>query len=341
MTAVATDRSDPTPDMFVIRAPHGGSMEIPLAVDERMDPYSALTSPAEIRSYYEREGYVVIRRAIPEALCDEARQAFAREVKPYRGYIYRQASAVPEKNVFTEHAHVLNSLLNIQSLDRRRFPRFRDAGLRIITHEAVRRALLGLLGESGTLVQSMYFDGNPSTWAHQDTYYLDSSDRGRMTAAWIAMEDIHAGAGRFFVYPRSHTIDMVKNGGDFDIAFNHDRYKKLVIDTIRAHGLTCRAPALRKGDVLFWAARTIHGSLETRSHHSRASFTAHFVPSSTKLLQFETRPRALKIHQVNGVSVHHPKDQNRALNRGVLYLETRFPDAFQFAKRLAVKALTR
>jgi phytanoyl-CoA hydroxylase len=329
------------PDGFSIQAPHGEQINIPLAFDARTDPYFALASPSQIRSYYDTEGYVVIRDAIPAGLCDEARSAFASEVKPYRGYIYRQASAVPEKNIFTDHGHVINSLLNVQDLDRRHFHRFRDAGMRIVTHDAIQRAVQTLLAEGGKLVQSMYFDGNPATWAHQDSYYLDSTDRGRMTAVWIAVEDIHPGAGRFFVYPRSHRIDMAKNGGQFDVAFNHDRYKQLVIDTIRSHGLTCRAPALRKGDAMFWAVRTIHGSLETRTHHSRASFTAHFVPESTTLLQFETRPRKLKIRMINGVPVHQPKDQNKPINRGILYLEITFPRAFQAAKRLAVKALTR
>jgi phytanoyl-CoA hydroxylase len=340
-TGPASETAGIAPNTFSIGAPHGGSINIPLAFDPRSDPYLALDTDAKIRSYYDTEGYVVIRGAIDPGLCDEARAAFANEVKPYRGYIYRQASAIPEKNIFTEHGHVLNSLLNIQDLDRRRFPRFRDSGVRIITHASIQRAVRILVGESGKLTQSMYFDGNPATWAHQDAYYLDSTDRGRMTAVWVAAEDIHPGAGRFFVYPRSHLIDMEKNGGGFDVAFNHDRYKKLVIDTIRSHRLTCRAPALRKGDLLFWSVRTIHGSLETRTHHSRASFTSHFVPESTTLLQFETRPRKLNLHLVNGVQVHHPKDQNQPLNRGILRLETTFPRAFQATKRLAVKALTR
>lgn len=326
---------------YSIRAPHGEMIEIPREVDEREDPYLRLKGMDDIRAYYEAEGYVIIRGAIPAALCDEARAAFAREVRPYPGYIYRQATAVPEKNVFTEHGHVLNSLLNIQDLDRRAFPRFRAAGLRILTHEGVQRVVRGLFGEGGTMVQSMYFEGNPATWAHQDTYYLDSTEIGRMAAVWVAVEDIHPGAGRFYVYPRSHLIDMAKNGGDFDIAFNHDRYKSLILDTIRSHNLVCRAPALRKGDLFFWAARTMHGSLETTSNRSRSSFTGHFVPSSTRLLQFQSRPRRMKIRDVHGVPVHHPKDQNLLTNRIMLDLETSFPTAFHRAKQLAIKVVTR
>lgn len=325
---------------FRIRAPDGAWIEIPHAVDDHADPYAAL-SPAERRAYYEAEGYVVVRGLIPAAACDDARRAFTREIRPYKGYIYRQASAVPERNVFTEHGHVVNSLLNIQDLDARRFPDFRRSGMSILTHDRLRDEVRNLLGESGTIVQTMYFEGNPATWAHQDTYYLDSTSLGRMIAAWIAVEDIAPGAGRFFVYPRSHLVDMARNGGDFDIAFHHDRYKQLVLDTIRTQQLACRAPALRKGDVIFWAARTIHGSLETNAAASRCSFTAHFVPSSTGLMQFQTRPRRLKLRTVNGVPVHHPKDQSLLQNQAILLLETRFPRAFREAKRLAIKALTR
>jgi len=329
------------PPGFSIRAPHGETIRIPFDVDERTDPYLQLRSPAQRRDYYDAEGYVIVRGAVPPALCDEARAAFAREVKPFGGFIYRQATAVPERHVLDAHGHMLNSLLNIQDLDRRRFPAFREAGMRILTHDGVQRVVRTLLGEGGTLVQSMYFDGNPATWAHQDSYYLDSTTIGRMVAVWVAVEDIHPGAGRFYVYPGSHAIDMAKNGGDFDIAFHHDRYKQLVLDVIRRHGLVCRAPALRKGDLFFWNAKTIHGSLETRGPHARSSFTGHFVPSSTGLLQFQTRARRMKLHDVNGVPVHHPKDQNHLWNRALLGLETTFPTAFQRAKKMAIKAVTR
>jgi phytanoyl-CoA hydroxylase len=328
-------------DTFAIKAPDGKTIAIPRAVDDRTDPYLRLTDPAQVKAYYDAEGYVVVRNLVPAALCDEAKRSFEREVKPYPGYIYRQATAVPEKHVFTEHGYMMNSILNIQDLNRRSFPGFVHAGMQILTHDAVKGAVQNLLGEPGKIIQTMYFDGNPATWAHQDTYYLDSAQLGRMTAAWIAVEDIAPGAGRFFVYPKSHRIDMAKNGGDFDIAFNHPRYKQLVLDTIKSPGLECRAPALRRGDVLFWAARTIHGSLETRGSASRASFTGHFIPASAGMLQFQTREKPLLLRTINGVPVHHPKDQNLVRNQAVLALETTFPKAFNLVKRTAIKVLTR
>ena len=283
-----------------------------------------------------------LRGLLPQGLCDRATASFEAEVKPFEGFIYRQASGNPEKHVFSDEGFILNPILGVQSLDPRRFPGFRQVGLELLAHANMQRAVSIILGEPGKLVQSMYFDGNPVTWPHQDTYYLDAEQIGRMTAAWVAAEDIAPGAGRFFVYPKSHLIDMAKNGGTFDIAFHHERYRELVKQVIREQGLVCRAPALSKGDVLFWAAKTIHGSLRTtQPTRSRRSFTAHFIPDRSRFLQFQTRIRPLKTELVNGMRVHHPKDQSSAANRLVLFVETRFPRTFQTTKRAAIKLVTR
>jgi phytanoyl-CoA hydroxylase len=319
----------------------GRQIEVP-AAEEDDDRYFVLDQIADLRKYYDENGYVVVRGLLPQGLCERATASFEAEVKPFQGFIYRQASGNPEKHVFSNEGLILNPILGVQSLDRRRFPVFRQAGLELLTHANMQRAVSIILGEPGKLVQSMYFDGNPVTWPHQDTYYLDAEQIGGMTAAWVAAEDIAPGAGRFFVYPKSHVIDMAKNGGTFDIAFHHQRYRELVKQVIRERGLVCRAPALSKGDVLFWAAKTIHGSLPTiQPTRSRRSFTAHFIPDGSRFLQFQTRIRPLNTELVNGMKVHHPKDLSNAANRLVLFVETRFPRTFQMTKRAAIKFVTR
>jgi phytanoyl-CoA hydroxylase len=339
--AVYTESKRSFPCLYGIADFSGRKIEIPVA-EEDDHPYFVLDQAADIRKYYNENGYVVVRSLLPPGLCDHATTSFEAEVKPFDGFIYRQASANPERHVFTNEGFMLNTILNVQSLDRRHFAGFRQAGLDLLTHASMQRAVSTILGEPGKLVQSMYFDGNPVTWPHQDTYYLDAEEIGRMTAAWIAAEEIAPGAGRFFVYPKSHLIDMAKNGGNFDIAFHHERYKELVKQVIREQGLACRAPALNRGDVLFWAAKTIHGSLRTTEPtRSRRSFTAHFIPDRSRFLQYQTRVRPLKTALVNGMKVHHPKDLSKSGNRAVLFVETRFPRAFQMAKRAAIKLVTR
>jgi phytanoyl-CoA hydroxylase len=328
---------------FAIAAPDGKLINIPIRVDDATDPYLKLQSPTEIRDYYNQHGYVVLRGVMPTEVCDRARAAFNQQAKPYQGYMYRQTSSGDaEKHRFSEDGYLLNSILNVQDLGDPALAEFKQASLDVITHQHMYNAAKTILGEPGIIVQSMYFEGNPATWAHQDSYYLDATEIGKLTAAWIALEDIQPGAGRFYVYPGSHKIDMAKNGGDFDIAFSHDRYKKLVVKIINKFNLECRAPALRKGDVLFWNSKTIHGSLQTaQPQFSRSSMTAHIIPCSTGFLQFQTRERKLNLKKIGAFSVNCPKDLENWRNRIVFDLETRFPKAFKTVKKLAIKLVTR
>ncbi len=327
-------------NLFSIKSPVNNEIKIPINVDEKDDIYNKLKTATDIRNYYDENGYVVLRNLIPSELCEQAHSFFQTEVKPYNGYLYRQASGNPEQHIFTYHNYMLNSLLNIQDLSTHRFPNFKKLGLSILTHKNVHEAVCTIFGESAKIIQTMYFEGNPATWAHQDTYYLDSSELGRMTAAWVAVEDIQPGAGRFYIYPGSHKIDISQNGGDFDIAFNHLRYKQLVLDIINKYQLECRAPALRKGDVLFWNAKTIHGSLETsQPQYSRSSLTAHYIPASTQHLQYQRQIRSRNLKQIASFQVEHPKEQDKLKNQIILYLETHFPQQFQQLKRIMIKAI--
>lgn len=318
--------------------PLGEPLKVPTSIDEATDTYLALKADNDIKKYYDDNGYVVRRNLIPTELCDKILRHFREEVKPYKGHIYRQASANPEKHKFTEHNYMLNSILNIQSVNSNTFPDFRSTGIDILTQENLQQVFKILMGEPGKATQSMYFEGNPTTWAHQDCYYLDSEKVGEMIGMWLALEDIHPGGGRFYIYPTSHKIDLRKNGGDFDIAFNHDKYKVLVKRIIKDFDLKCVAPVLRKGDVLFWGSKTIHGSLMSfEPENSRNSITCHYIPESTRFMQFQSIVKPLLLKKINGVNVNFPKDLDVAKNRAILKVETTFPKAFQFAKKVAIK----
>ena len=326
--------------MFDIQGPAGEMLSIP--TDRTEDQaYFTPDQTREAREYLAEYGYTVIRGLVPKGMCQAANLTVRDELAAYRGYLYRQTTANPELHVFNDRGFLMNPIQNVQDVPSAQLGRFRSTTLDILTHANVQRLLETLFDEPGKLVQSMYFQGNTATWAHQDTYYLDSEDIGTMVAGWFALEDIKPGAGRFFVYPKSHLIDMTRNGGDFDYAFNHDRYKKLVIDLINRLELKCSAPALEQGDALFWNAKTIHGSLETRqSEYSRASLTAHYIPESARFLQFQSRIKPLHLREYNGMQVNHPKSLDSVSKRMILNIETSFPRSFRFAKKVAVKFVT-
>jgi phytanoyl-CoA hydroxylase len=329
--------------MIELRTPRGLKAAVPESLSEDPSPRFALAQREALRSYYRDNGYVVVRGLIPPADCDRLRSLWANEVKPSQGYIYRQATAKAERHVFNEQGWVMNPILNLQSVDPRRYPEFRDFAVRrILTAPGLVQAFKVLLGEPPKIVQSMYFEGNSATWEHQDSYYLDSEHIGTMTAAWIALEDIAATAGRFFISPRSHQIDLGRQSVRNNIADNHEVYIQSVVQKMQELGLAIRAPCLQRGDVLFWNAWTIHGSLATQDpNHSRTSVTCHAIPESHRFLQLQSRIMKLDLMQANGINVHCPKDLRRPKNRAIFYFETHHPDTFYWAKRMGIRWLLR
>ncbi|MBV9784583.1 MAG: phytanoyl-CoA dioxygenase family protein [Acidisphaera sp.] len=234
-------------------------------------------NPAVLRGDFERDGYAVVRGAVPATLCAAATAAFDREVRPDRGYFMRHQSGELERHVFTEHGFMKYPIMNVQDLSEARFRGFRTAALAALTHEGVQRAVAAILGEPAKLIHTMYFDGNQTTWAHRDGSYIDAQSGG-MIGLWLALEDIHAGAGRFFVVRRSHRHEVM---GEQGADPNGPEYKALMAKFVAEGPLEVVAPALRQGDLILWTSRTIHGSLPTTEPgYSRKSFTGHYVGAS-------------------------------------------------------------
>ncbi len=290
--------------MIALKTPRGLSVKVPELPQEDPSPKFNADDRRSIKTYYDANGYVIVKSLFEADACDQIRRLWDTEIKPSRHFIYRQATARAEKHVFNAQHWVMNPILNLQSVDPKLYPRFRSfATENILTAKALGETFRTLFGgENPKIVQSMYFQGNSATWEHQDSYYLDSEKLGAMAAAWIALEDIVASAGRFFVCPRSHQLDLGKQKVGNNIADNHEVYIQSVVAKICEKGLEIRAPLLNKGDVLFWNAWTIHGSLDSQDlEHSRSSITCHAIPDSHRFLQLQTRILPLDLDVVNGI----------------------------------------
>ena len=292
-----------------------------------------------ILEYYRDNGYVVVRGCIEPEVCDEVRSLWEREVKPFKGYMYRQATQKAEQHVLNDKGWVMNPVLNLQSVDPVSFPEFRATATRkVLANRRLAEVFKLLLGDTPKVVQSMYFEGNSATWEHQDSYYLDSEQVGTMAAAWIAIEDISADAGRFFVCPGSHKMDLIRQQRANNVADSHDAYIEQVVERIRAEQLEIRAPCLKKGDVLFWNAFTIHGSLDSQDvAHSRSSITCHAIANAHRLLQFHTRTFDLPTEEIDGTRVFRPKDLARRKNKFVFGIEKNFPGPFYALKKFVIR----
>lgn len=329
--------------MLSLRTPNGLRVDTPETLAEDPSPRFGVDEPDAIRTYYGVNGYVVVKGLLPAVDCDRMRALWDSEVKPFDGKMYRQATARLEAHRLNGKGWVMNPILNLQSVDPSKFPDFRrHAREQILSAVHLHRVFHTLFGEPGKIVQSMYFEGNSATWEHQDSYYLDSEHMGSMAAAWIALEDISATAGRFFVCPESHKLDWKRQSAVDNIATRHEVYVQSVVNHMRQSGADVRAPALRKGDVLFWNGLTIHGSIDSHDpNHSRSSITCHAIPCSHRLMQFQTRFSDPETETVCGVRIHAPKDLARRHHRIIRAIEGRAAAPFYALKQAAIRALIR
>jgi phytanoyl-CoA hydroxylase len=271
-------RSRSTPESETLRVLPRSTVLVQPAGSGDGDPYPLLSQPQAFRAWFEREGYILVRGAIPARLCQAGIDAFRASVLNDRiGFFERHVSGKFERHQYTPAGYMKYPIMNLQDLPGRRHAGFRRAALNILTHPAIQRVLAVLTGEPARCVHTMYFDGNQTTWAHRDGHYIDSGHDGQMIGVWVAAEDIHPDAGRFFVLPRSHRMRVPGEEGDPNSA----AYKARMADFVRDGPLDCVAPVLQQGDLLLWTSMVIHGSLPTSDERwSRRSFTAHYVPVS-------------------------------------------------------------
>jgi phytanoyl-CoA hydroxylase len=273
-----------------MRLPREEILFFPRNGDE-FDQYPSPQQPQTFKAWFEREGYILVRNAVSEKLCQAGVEAFQQEVlQDRKGFFERHASGKYERHVITEAGFMKYPIMNLQDLAGQKYPKFKKAGLDLLTQKNIQSAISILFDEPGRMVHTMYFDGNQTTWAHRDGHYIDSQQEGSMIGVWIAGEDIHPDAGRFYILPRSHRSAVPGELCDP----NSTDYKNRMAEFVRDGPLDCIAPLLRAGDMLMWNSLIIHGSLPTADlRYSRRSFTAHYVPASHKF-QWNVREAASK-----------------------------------------------
>ena len=65
--------------------------------------FSGVEQLKEGFKYYKENGYVIIKDILKDKEVNELLLAWNKEIKTYKGYLIRQNSSRPEKNIFNEH----------------------------------------------------------------------------------------------------------------------------------------------------------------------------------------------------------------------------------------------
>jgi phytanoyl-CoA hydroxylase len=232
----------------------------------------------QVKDYYEENGYVIIKNAIPENTITDFINKY--EVfKHSKNYYFRsQDTNRPEKLAVNDEGFIENSILNpIELLFQKEFC---QSAAQIICSDSVSNVLKALTSkQKHTIWQTMFFDKSTGTVAHQDHYYLDSNPPGNLVACWYALEDIHEDAGAFFVVPKSHKGPLISRSNDVPLFSDHSEYTSKIQNLIQEYNYQPQPMCLEKGSVLFWHPFLVHGAFQNvNPNYSRKSFTAHFLP---------------------------------------------------------------
>lgn len=227
--------------------------------------------------YYSAFGYFLAKSLLPTDAIDALADEYRSSVKPSNWPMLRQNTNY-EENKLDEYGALTNPLLNAHRfhLEKKEFSSFAEKLLLLGCHSKLHEALVSLtMLPEHRLMQSMLFE-QAVTPAHQDWVYLDTLPNGHLTAAWVALEDIHEDAAKFFVVPGSQSMrhffeeSAVRDGSylkDFGKIFDQQYKNQMYV------------PSMKKGDVLFWNSRLIHGSIPGKDpRRTRLSLAIHTIP---------------------------------------------------------------
>ncbi len=237
----------------------------------------------EIQTYFQENGYVVIRNVISEEQIGFFMENYER-FKSAKSYFYRsQDTNRGEQVAINEQGFIEHSILNPTDLVFQK--RLRTSVANIIYSSAISQLLTTITErQQHTVWQTMFFDKSTGTVAHQDHYYLDTEPAGNLIACWFALETIEIDAGPFFVIPKSHKGPVISSQLGSKFA-DHKEYVAKMQQLIDENNYRPQPMPLEKGSILLWHPYLVHGAFQNLNPlHSRKSFTAHYIPEGyTKL----------------------------------------------------------
>ena len=96
--------------MIELQTPRGLSVNVPETRDEDQSPHFEAHDRKAIAEYYAANGYVIVRDVVSQRDCDRIRQLWEQEVKPNRGFMYRQATAKAERHETNARGWIIGNM---------------------------------------------------------------------------------------------------------------------------------------------------------------------------------------------------------------------------------------
>lgn len=252
----------------------------PALLDGKRDLGLIDTAEYALLQTWIRDGYAILRGAIPPALCDRVRDDAERAVSGELS-LYREMAGEDGIKVVPAAGSRQGKLMDLYAKS--------EAALQVVTHDAIARFLNLIFERPAIAFQSLYFEHGSEQPLHQDSAFVLVSSPLQLAASWTALEDVQPGSGELEYVPGSQAIPeylfegMLRTmppGSPEETPF-YDHLERRIAE----QGLKRARFLPRKGDVLIWSADLVHGGAPIAVAHdkpTRRSLVAHYCPNDCR-----------------------------------------------------------
>jgi len=230
--------------------------------------------------HFVRDGYVVIKGAVPPDVVDRVNQDIDRVwVSPPPGLVVETFEPDSILRAIPPHVSVRagrTKMLDLYTCS----TAARDA----IAAPRVIEFLSVIFEDQPKAFQGLGFWNGSQQAIHKDSAYVKiDSNPMHMAATWLALEDIQPGTGELEYYIGSHRAPEFLFGGSYKWMESHpeehDRFLQSLHDDAKSLGHLKGSFLGKKGDVLVWHADLAHGGSQiTQPSLTRKSLVTHFTP---------------------------------------------------------------
>jgi len=261
-----------------------------------------------MKAFFELNGYLIFKPKIPEKVM--------KDVTDFTAALGKNAPEAFEPKATRGHSCPAKRSTCIHD-------RYDQPGVVGIANDwSIRAVIAALYERTPYSYQSLNYPYSSQAFTHSDYVHFGSYPADGMTAAWVALEDIHADAGPLFYYPRSHKMPyinmqdfMLKTVQDGDYPKYQDRIQ-LIAENL---GFKRETFLPKKGEALIWHGNLLHGgpppnNMSLTRHSIVVHF--HFYENEYNWQAVGSRLDQNKVLYINEVGVHQVWGRLPALKDG-------------------------
>ncbi|KAL0124721.1 hypothetical protein PUN28_006525 [Cardiocondyla obscurior] len=251
------------------------------------------------RMFYEKNGYLVIPRLIPQDVIDKCHKRF---------------DDIVEGKVSKDCVTVMYDIKDRKSVNKiQDIHRDEVFGPQYMMHKNILDIVECFTGPNILAIHSMLIAKPPDIGfgssrhpPHQDLYYFPLRPANNIVAVWTALEPCNSKNGCLYVSPGTHTLNKL---------FEH----KYPVDSNGAvnkfyHGIHNLTPVLshweylemQPGDTVFFHPLLIHGSGVNKSDRTRRAISCHYAAANCDFVDDDPMQDTIRNEILEAMSKKYP-----------------------------------